>query len=172
MPTVEEILQAVPGQQLIWHFKSRDPKEADALAAAFARAGVPIDGKMSFYGPEPVLARMRPHAPSSWMWDLKRTRTCAIAYLKWGWTGFVPEACRGRTLVVPLNYQWAVWGWPNRFLARMAGIDARVIVMGDLENPDAPVGIERPEQLGDVPRSFRGHLWVEDIYNVGRALQR
>ncbi len=44
--------------------------------------------------------------------------------------------------------------------------------MGDLENEDAPVGIERPEQLNEVPRSFRGYLWVEDIYNVGPALGR
>jgi hypothetical protein len=33
-------------------------------------------------------------------------------------------------------------------------------------------GIEQPEQLGDVPRDFRGYLWVEDIWNVGPALQR
>ena len=54
----------------------------------------------------------------------------------------------------------------------MAGAKARVMVMGDLRNMEAPVGIEHPEQLGEVPRSFRGYLWVEDIYRVGRALQR
>ena len=26
-------------------------------------------------------------------------------------------------MIVPLNYQWAFWGWPNRLLARMeAGV--------------------------------------------------
>jgi glycerophosphoryl diester phosphodiesterase len=172
IPTVAEVLQAVPGQQLIFHFKNRDPADADALAAAFQRAGVPIDEKMAFYGPGEVLARMRSHAPKSWMWDLGQTKICAAGYLKFGWTGYVPESCRGSTIGLPLNYQWAVWGWPNRFLARMAGIDTRVIMMGDLQNMNAPVGLERPEQLGEVPRSFRGYLWVEDIYNVGRALQR
>jgi hypothetical protein len=32
-------------------------------------------------------------------------------------------------------------------------------------------GLERPEQLGKVPRDFRGYLWIEDFYNVGRALE-
>ena len=172
IPTVEEVLRAVPGQMLIFHFKTRDPSDADALAAAFARAGVALGDKYAFYGPGEVLDRMRKHAPKAWMWDQKRAKVCPLDYLKWGWTGFVPGSCRGATVGVPLNYRWAVWGWPNRFLARMAGAEARVIVMGDLRNMEAPVGIEHPEQLGEVPRSFRGYLWVEDIYRVGRALQR
>ncbi len=172
MPTVEEVLQAVPGQQLIFHFKTRDPSDADALAAAFNRAGIPLDDKIAFYGNGAVLARIRQLAPKSWIWSLAATKTCTTDYLKWGWTGFTPESCRGATVAVPLNYQWAVWGWPNRFLDRMAKVNARVILLGDVENKEALVGIERPEQLGEVPRDFRGYLWVEDIYNVGRALQR
>ncbi len=172
IPTVEEILRAVPKQRLLFHFKTRYPGDADALAAAFARAGAPIDDKISFYGPKRVLDRMRRHAPKSWMFDTRDMKRCSMDYLKWGWSGFTPESCRDATLMVPLNYQWAIWGWPNRFLSRMAGVDAKVIQMGELENFDAPVGIERPEQLGEVPRSFRGYLWVEDIYAVGRSLQR
>ena len=172
MPTVEEVLRAAPSQRLIFHFKTRDPGDADALAAAFGRAGMPIHDKIAFYGPRGVLDRMRRHAPKAWMFDPGGVKTCSIDYLKWGWTGFTPESCRGATLMVPLNYQWAVWGWPNRFLARMSDVGATTIVMGDLENKDAPVGIEQPEQLNDVPRSFRGYLWVEDIYNIGPALGR
>lgn len=172
MPTVEDVLRAAPSQRLIFHFKTRDPGDADALAAAFQRAGMPIHDKIAFYGPRPVLDRMRRHAPKAWMFDPAGVKACSVDYLKWGWTGSTPKSCRGSTLMVPLNYQWAIWGWPNRFLARMADIGATTIVMGDIENKDAPVGIERPEQLNEVPRSFRGYLWVEDIYNVGPALGR
>ena len=172
IPTIEEVLRAVPRQMLIFHFKTSDPSDADALAAAFVRAGLEIDDKFAFYGAGKVLARMRRYAPNAWMWDQKQARACPMDYLKWGWTGFVPESCRGATVGLPLNYRWAAWGWPNRFLDRMADAGARVILFGDLENVNAPVGLERPEQLGKVPRSFRGYLWVEDIYNVGRALKR
>ncbi len=172
IPAVEEVLRAVPGQMLIFHFKNADPSDADALAAAFARAEVEIGDKYAFFGKGEVVERMRRHAPKAWIWDQSQAKVCPTDYLKWGWTGFVPESCRGATVGVPLNYRWAAWGWPNRFLARMSSVGARVIVMGELQNMEAPVGLERPEQLGEVPRSFRGYLWVVDIYNVGRSLQR
>ncbi len=172
IPTLEEVLRAAPNQRLLFHFKTREPSDADALAAAFQRSNLPIHEKISFYGPRVVLDRMRRHAPKAWMFDPSDTRACSTDYLKLGWTSFTPESCRGATLMVPLNYQWAIWGWPNRFLARMQKMGATTIMMGDLTNKDAPQGIERPEQLGEVPRSFRGYLWIEDIYNVGPALQR
>ena len=170
IPTVEEVLQAVPGQQLVFNLHGAGPGDADALAAAFARAEVPIDEKISFLGPSEVLAPMRRHAPKSWLWDPKGS-DCKTDYLAWGWTGFVPESCRGGTFALPLERQWSAWGWPNRLLARMAGADARVVVARELQE-SGPLGLDEPEQLGEVPRSFRGHLWVDDIYNVGRALQR
>jgi len=172
IPTIDEILQAVPGQRLLFHFKTRDPSDADAVAAAFARTGRLIDDKISFYGPRHVIDRMRRHAPRSWLFTPEEAKPCMVDYLKFGWTGFTPASCRNSTTMIPLNYQWAIWGWPNRFLSRMANVDAKVIQMGEITNMKAPVGIERPEQLGEVPRSFRGYLWVEDIYSVGRALQR
>jgi len=172
IPTVEEVMRTAPVQGLLFHFKTRDPSDADALAAAIARSGSPLHDKISFYGPKVVLDRMRRHAPKAWMFDPADTKACGVDYMKWGWAGIVPDSCRGATTMVPLNYQWAIWGWPNRFLARMAGAEAKTIVMGPLENDDAPVGIETPEQLGKVPKSFKGYLWVEDIYKIGPALGR
>jgi glycerophosphoryl diester phosphodiesterase len=172
IPSLDEVLRAAPAQGLLFHFKTRDPSDADALAAAFQRSGLPIHDKVSFYGPQIVLDRMRRHAPKAWMFDPAATKACGTDYVKWGWAGIVPESCRGTTTMVPLNYQWAIWGWPKRFLARMSGVDAKTIVTGPLENKDAPVGIDRPEQLSEVPRSFRGYLWVEDIYSIGPALGR
>lgn len=172
MPTAEEVLQAVPGRRLVWHFKTRDPSDADALAAAFARVGAPIDERMAFYGPAATLDRMRRYAPRSRMWDNDRVKECGIGYLKWGWSGHVPDSCRGSTIGLPLNYAWAAWGWPNRFLGRMKGSDVEVILMGALVNSKAPAGLERPQELDDVPAGFSGYLWVEDIHAVGPALGR
>ena len=172
IPTVEEVLQAVPRQQLIFHFKSADPADADALAAAFARAGPALDGRYAFYGDDAAIARIRRHAPEAWTWTSRSVKACGAAYFKWGWSGFTPAACEGATIMVPLNYGWAAWGWPNRFLARMADRQARTVLIGDLGNFAAPVGIERTEQLARVPRDYRGYLWVEEIYKVGPALRR
>lgn len=172
MPTVEEVLRKYPDEPFVFNFKSKDPRDADVLAAAFERAGVAIGERHSFYGHERVLGRMREIAPAAWIWSKDSVKGCALDYLKWGWSGFTPESCRNGTVIVPLNYQWAVWGWPNRFQQRMAAVNARVIMIGEMEEQGSALGVERPEQLGQVPRDFKGWLWVEDMDAIGRALGR
>jgi glycerophosphoryl diester phosphodiesterase len=169
MPSVEEVLRDFPQTSLVFNFKSRDPRDADLLVAAFQRAKLPIDERYSFYGHPRVTARLKQLVPGAWVWWKAGLRACATDYVKVGWTGYVPASCRNTTVAVPLNYRWAFWGWPYRFLDRMAKHDTRVILLGDYKDGEL-AGIERPEQLGKVPRDFKGYLWVEDIYNVGRAL--
>lgn len=171
MPTVEEVLREIPTTRLVFNFKSRDPRDADALVAAFARAGVKMDDKYGYYGHPRVTARLRALVPGAWTFGKAEFRACLTDYLKVGWTGFVPRSCRDTTVAVPLNYQWAIWGWPNRFLHRMAAANSKVIMLGDYQD-GVIAGIERPEQLDDVPRDFRGYLWIEDFHTVGRSLQR
>ena len=156
--------------RLFFNFKSKDPKDADALVAAFGRAGVEIDGKFAFYGHPRVTGRMKQLAPGAWTFGKEEIKTCLTDYVKLGWTSIIPESCHNTTVTVPLNYQWAIWGWPKRFLARMDSVGTKVILMGPYEDGQI-AGLERPEQLGKVPRDFRGYLWIEDFYNVGRALE-
>ena len=169
MPTVEEALWETRAMRLFFNFKSKDPADADALVAAFARAQVPIDSKFGFYGHPKVTRRLKQLVPGVWTFHKDEAKACLVDYLKVGWTSYVPATCRDTTVTVPLNYQWAIWGWPNRFLARMKAANTKVILLGDYEDGTAP-GLERPEQLADVPKSFRGYLWIEDLYNVGPAL--
>ena len=34
-----------------------------------------------------------------------------------------------------------------------------------------PGGLVLPEQLGDIPSSFNGYIWVDDIWTVGPSLR-
>jgi glycerophosphoryl diester phosphodiesterase len=171
MPTVEEVLYETPGMRLFFNLGSGDPKDADLLLAAFARAGREIDGKMGFFGDRQATRRLKQLAPKAWTLGEEETKACLADYVRTGWTSFVPQSCRNTTVAIPINRQWAIWGWPNRFLARMKAANTKVIMLGPYENGNA-AGIESPEQLDDVPRSFRGYLWIEDFYSVGRALER
>lgn len=170
MPTVEDVLQAVPQIPLVVHFPVDDPALAEAFVAAVRSAGREVDGRFGFRGSPEVTARLRQLAPDAWTFDEASARTCLSDYLRTGWTSLVPESCRNTSVAVPLNYQWAVWGWPNRFLERMAKANTRVVLIGDLDDSGVPAGLDRPEQLADVPRDFRGYLWVDNLYDVGRAL--
>jgi glycerophosphoryl diester phosphodiesterase len=125
----------------------------------------------AFYGATPPVARIREHFPDNWAWSKAVAEACSKDYVLFGWSGYLPESCRGRTLIVPLNYQWAFWGWPNRLIARMEAHGGRVLMIGKVGVAAAPGGLSLPEELGDVPASFNGYLWVEDIWTVGPALR-
>jgi len=171
MPSLEEALAALPNTPIIFNFKSKDPHEADLLAAALEAARRPgAERRDAFYGASGPVERMRKLQPKAWAWSTEGAKACTKQYLAYGWTSIVPESCRNGAIMVPLNYQWAFWGWPNRLIRRMDSVGARVVVIGP-RGGDAGTGLTLPEQLGEIPASFKGYVWVEDIWTVGPALR-
>jgi glycerophosphoryl diester phosphodiesterase len=171
MATVEEALREVPTTRLIFNLPGGDPQVADALVAAFGRAGTKIDGKFGFHGDPAAVARVKALAPAAFTFAADGSSACLADYFRVGWTSFVPASCRNTNVILPLDGQFALWGWPNRFLARMAGAGTQVMMVSR-QNGGAIIGLETVEEIDDVPRDFRGHLWIEDFFAVGRAVQR
>jgi glycerophosphoryl diester phosphodiesterase len=172
IPTLEEFLQEAGSKPLLFNFKGRDPAEADMLAAALKAAGRDVEGiGDGFYGgPEagPV-ARIRQLYPKAWVFSEDGAKACSKAYAIEGWFGVTPAACRNGTLVVPLDRQWLIPGWPNRAIARMEAAHAHVLMVRP-QGGERPMGVDLPEQLGNVPASFNGYLLVDDMWNVAPAL--
>jgi len=169
MLTVEDVLRAFPREQLI--FELADARAAEAAVAGFGRAGVAIGARHGFTGPAEALARLRQLTPNGWTLDRAASRACLAGYRRTGWLGLPPGPCRDIALDLPHDGGWTLWGWPYRFLDRIAGVGARPVLTLEPDGP-ALVGLEQPEQLGEVPRSYAGLLLVEDMYDVGRALVR
>lgn len=171
IPSLEEALKALPNTPILFNFKSNDPKEADQLAAALKAAERDVaERRDAFYGPPAPVERIRTHFPKALRFSKVGIKDCTRDYLAYGWTSIVPESCRNGVMMIPLNYQWAFWGWPNRLIQRMNSVGARVIVIGDYGD-DGPSGLTLPEQLGEIPSSFNGYIWVDDIWTVGPALR-
>lgn len=171
MPTIEELADALPRRgRLMINFKSGDADEADLVSAKLAAIGRdPAQAGDGFYGhPDPV-ARIRELHPDVWAWSPAEARECSQDYVIFGWSSYLPQSCRGATMIVPLNYQWAFWGWPNRLIARMEEHGGKVLVIGPT-GEDKPRGLTLPEQLGEIPDSFNGYVWVEDGFNIIPAL--
>ena len=63
-----------------------------------------------------------------------------------------------------------VLGLPNRTIQRMDEVGARVLIVGPYGD-DRHMGLTLPEQLGEIPSSFKGYVWVDDIWTVGPALR-
>lgn len=171
MPTFEEVAQALPLRgRLMINFKSKDPAEADLIAAKYSELGRDPGGKGdAFYGHPAPVNRIRELFPEAWAWSPQEARSCAEDYVLLGWSGYLPESCRGKTMVIPLNYQWAFWGWPNRLIARMEAQGGEIIVVGP-HGKDVARGLTLPEQLTEIPSTFNGYVWVEDAFSITPAL--
>jgi glycerophosphoryl diester phosphodiesterase len=172
MPTVEEVLHEVPKSELIFRFVRDDPAAADAVVAALKRGGAATTPeRFGFEGGPAATTRVRQLLPGAWTFPERPSGPCLADYARVGWTSFVPASCRGATIAMTLGDRWTLWGWPYRFLDRMAAADAKVMMFGE-EKDGALVGITDVAQYDKVPAGFRGHLFVEDFYTVGAALRR
>lgn len=172
MPGFDEVLGQLGHLSLLINFKSPDPKEAEMLLAAFAKAGIdPDDPRFGFYGKGKPIEIIREKAPRAWAMDPGSAKACTTDYIKYGWSGWYPPACENNTIIVPLNRQWAFWGWPKRLQARAAAHNTRVLLVGNHGDKANGLGLYDVRQLQKVPAAFTGYVWVEDIYNLGPALR-
>ncbi|MXO91316.1 glycerophosphodiester phosphodiesterase family protein [Pontixanthobacter aquaemixtae] len=170
--SIKEIVRYLPaGKRVMFNFKSAAAAEADMLAAVLKDLGRdPVAEGDSFYGDAPPVARIRELYPDAWAWSPEAAKQCTSDYIAYGWTSIVPASCENGTLIIPINRQFLFWGWPNRLTSRMAEVNARVIVTGPHVSNELNTGLTLPEQLGDIPRSFNGYVWVDDIWTIGPAL--
>jgi glycerophosphoryl diester phosphodiesterase len=172
IPSLEDAWAAVPTTAFLYNFQGRDPAEAQRVVAALKAAGRdPVQRGDGFSGPEPVIAAIRGAFPGAWAYSPDSLEACTKAYIAKGWFGITPAACKNGTLAIPLNYQWAYAGWPNKLMARMTAVGARVIVVGDYGSGRAPMGLDLPEQIGEIPAAFTGYVWSDDIWAIGPALR-
>ncbi len=171
-PTLEQALEALPHLPIMFNFTTDDAAHADLLAAKLRQLGREVeDIGDGFYGPPASVARMAQLYPDAWTWSPQSAQTCSRDYVLFGWTGYLPQSCRGATMIVPLNEQWKFWGWPNRTQARMAEHGGHILITAEDGRDTLGQGLLLPEQLTEIPASFSGHIWVEDIWTLGPALR-
>jgi glycerophosphoryl diester phosphodiesterase len=173
MPALEDVLTAMPDRRFIVNFKSSEAREGDMLAA-FVTAHPEWKAAVwgAYGGDSPVLAA-KAGLPDVRAWGQRQMMGCLVQYLTTGWTGRIPGPCRDTMVMVPINYAWLLWGWPNRFLQRMREAGSEVILIGPYEAGDAGTsGIDTLDELAQVPDGFSGYLWTNRIDVIGPALGR
>ena len=172
IPSLEEALGMSPRLPLLFKFSSDDPAEADRLLEAIRAAGRETEERRdAFFGAPGPVKRMRELLPEAWVWSAEEAQQCSKDYIASGWTGSMPESCQGRTMAIPINYQFLFWGWPNKLIERAEQSDTTLIVIGPWASDQPPVGLYLPEQLSKVPASFNGWVLLEDMWNLGPALR-
>lgn len=169
IPPIEAIVNALPQSPILFHFVSGEPSDADLLLKALKAAGRDAATRNDgFHGTPAQVERIKAQLPKNWAWSDEGAADCSGSYALYGWTGIMPASCEGGTMIIPIDRQWEFWGFPNRLIARMAKAGGRIVVAGP--HGVNLAGLSLPEQIGDVPSSFNGYLWVDDMWNIGPAL--
>jgi glycerophosphoryl diester phosphodiesterase len=92
-------------------------------------------------------------------------QSCLLRYIAIGWTGYVPAACRGSLLLVPINIAPWLWGWPGRFVERFSAAGAEVFVAGPWSGGFSR-GIDDAVTLARLPPGYAGGIWTNRIDRI------
>jgi glycerophosphoryl diester phosphodiesterase len=165
-PSLPEVFAAFPGKKFLINFKSRDAREGEMLAAHPEWRG----SIFGVYGGAEPTQRALELTPGLKGYSKKTAMRCLLKYAAIGWSGYVPAECRDTYVPVPINAAPYLWGWPNRFLARMKAVGSTVILLGPYTSGDpGAAGIDDEALLGAAPESFDGYVWTNRIETVGRS---
>jgi glycerophosphoryl diester phosphodiesterase len=163
--SLPEVYVAFPDRAFVVDIKAGDASVGDLVADVLATLPEPVRARQLVYGSVPAVERVKQRLPEVRTFTRPQTASCLERYLAGGWLGIVPESCRHTLLLVPINYTWALWGFPRRFEARMARHGTEVALMGPLVD-GITTGIDA-QTLGDVPEDFGGWIWTNEIDKIG-----
>lgn len=163
MPTLDDVLRTFPDQRFLINVKSRDPDEGRKLADRLGKLTGSERARLTVYGHDIPLSALREELPDIRTISRGILVSCLLRYLGTGWSGYVPAACRNTMVLVPVNYAPLLWGWPNRFLARMQSAGTDVYVVGPYTGGDFSTGIDTPEDLARLPSGYSGGIWTNRV---------
>lgn len=164
MPTLTEVLEALPEGRFLVNFKSRRAEEGETLARLLNSNRTYRAAVFAVYGGgEPTEAAIAA-VPGLDGYSARSAKECLLGYLALGWSGYMPEACRNTLVPVPVNYAFLLWGWPEKFYNRMQAAGSDVILLGAYEKGDTgSAGIDDVETWSMVPIGFPGFIWTNRI---------
>ncbi len=164
MPSLDEVLARFTAENFLLHIKSNDEAEGLRLAEFLKTLPVERIKKIRVYGGDRPIQALRENAPLLKVMSKKTLMSSLRDYILFGWSGYIPESCRGAWLHIPLKYAPLLWGWPHKFLRRMdeAGTSV-VVVAGDGKFSE---GFDSLEDIKTLPEGFSGYIWTNRIDKV------
>jgi len=173
MPTLAEVLNQFPQQRFLVQIKDGGPDLADSLVAYLGSNRLEPWGRLSFFGSATSVRRLHEIVPTARTWTAAAAGRCAMGYVQSGWYGHVPRACDDGMIIVPVEQAGFLWGWPNRFLARMREHHTEVMLIGRIQSFTSGhfSRLDTVEQLARVPGGFDGTIWTDQIGVIGPAVR-
>lgn len=156
--------------ELFWQVKNE--AEAIQLVGNLPTPEIDTFDRNLVIGDEAAVKFIRSLRPGHKAFSIVGARACASDYRLSGMWGSVPASCKGDTMLLTLgDLGYTLWGWPDRFLARMKDANVRLIVAEDVVEGRIK-GLGDVHQYGDIADSYNGYIWVDSIEELGPALRR
>jgi glycerophosphoryl diester phosphodiesterase len=172
MATLEEVLDAFPGRRFLINIKSDDPAEGRLLAEHLARRSPEDRARLAAYGGGAALAELKSRLPDVEVFGASSLIRCLLTYAGTGWSGYLPAACRGGIVMVPINAAPWFWGFPNRMTNRLAGVGSELVLLGAYDGSGFSSGIDTEEEFEMIPSDFRGGIWTNRVDVIGPLMGR
>ncbi len=166
MPSLDEVLTAFPDKRFLVHVKSRDAEEGKTLAARLSELPESARARLTVYGHDTPLAALHERLPDMRVMGRGTFMRCLMRYIGLGWSSYVPADCRNTILLVPANYAGILWGWPNRFLARMREAGTDVFLIGPYTGGEFSTGVDTATDVGLLPAGYDGGIWTNRIHAI------
>jgi hypothetical protein len=164
-PDVAATAYSLSRPELFWQAEG-----ADAAKAVLAKlpAG---DRRHILIGDDAAVTMAKAERPAMRAFTVAKARQCAADY-RGSLLGSVPVSCANGVMLLTLDeLGFTLWGWPNRFLDRMANAKTTVIIAQDVADGKIK-GLTDVRQYGEIASGFNGYVWVDKIDELGPALRR
>ncbi len=171
LPSLPEVFEAFPGRGFVLDIKRGGGAAGDLVGDVVGRLDPGAAPRLMAFGDRAALERIEERLPGARTFSKGDVKTCLGRYVAVGWTGRVPEACRGGVAMVPVNRTGLLWGWPRRFEARMARAGTPVVVVGPWHGERHARGVDDVAWLETLPEDFGGGIWTNRIDVIAPALR-
>jgi glycerophosphoryl diester phosphodiesterase len=171
MPSMDEVLRTFPQRSFLINVKSNDSTEGEKLAAVLNHLTPERRRSLMVYGGDKPTATLSALVPDVKTMSRSSLKACLLRYIAYGWTGAAPEACRSMVVFVPINAAPWLWGWPNRFLDRMASVRSAVFVVGPYNGGEFSTGMDSAENVARLPKGYSGGVLTNEIETVAAWLR-
>lgn len=172
MPSLDEVLETFTDKTFLIHIKSNDPAEGQLLSARLNRLSSDRLSQLSVYGGNRPVDVVRAEVPLVRTMSGSTLTGCILRYVGMGWSGYIPQVCKRTMLQAPANIAPWLWGWPHRFVHRLASVETLVCMQDDYGGGGFSTGLNRVVDLEKVPSDYAGGIWTDRIDLIGPAVRQ
>jgi len=167
--SITSAINAMSALEIFTPLRNGDDQKANAIINTLK--GQTFPNQIWVYGNNALTQKVAKALPSVKALPIAEARQCIEDYKISGWYGDIPESCNQGKAIITLDDGFTLWGWPNRLMQRFADNDIEIFIVKDIKD-GAIIGLSEASSYGDIPKSFVGTIWIDDIETLGPALKQ